>query len=1179
MKFFLLWLLIGLYALSIDVYSQCDQPFFVNTNNKFTDFVIPSGLSYSKPCLVDIDGDGDMDLFSGSNNGYIYYYKNTGSASNSIFTLQISNDNPFNGIDVGNNSAPAFVDIDNDGDYDAFIGEYFGTISYYKNIGTALTPVFTLQSPNDNPLYNLTLFIDIALIFIDIDKDGDQDAFIGNQDGTIYYYKNMGTSVSPIFTLQTSTLNPFNGIDVVGSSVPAFVDIDSDSDYDVFIGANYGKIYYCKNVGSSSNPVFVLQSSLANVLGWLDVSNNASPFFVDIDTDGDADIVIGSLDGQLNYFQNTGSPSKPIFTQQIILTNMDGIEIDSFPKPTFIDIDSDMDLDLFIGEFDGTIRFYKNTSTSNTPIYTLQLFSDNPLDGIDVGENATPAFIDIDNDGDQDAYIGGFDGVVYYFKNTGTVINPVFTQQLGANNPFNGFDVGYNSSPSFVDIDNDSDKDVFIGTYNGTSDYYENIGTISNPAFIEQISSSNPLDGINVGSNSKPSFIDIDIDGDFDCFVGASDGTIYYYTNTGNNSSAIFTNQIYSSPFNGMDVGANATPTFVDIDSDGDQDVFIGESSGHIYYYKNYGTASAPSFFLETSSANSLNQVNALGYSAPAFADIDNDGDLDAFVGQMDGYIYYYENIGTAYNSLFIHQTGIQNPLDNVKVGYYATPAFADIDSDGDLDVFVGSESGKIFYYKNEGTNYSPLFAMQLSSNNPFDAVDVGTKSIIAFCDIDNDGDMDAFIGEKDGYINYFQNTGTAYIPVFTQQLSSLNPLDSVYVASYSAPIFVDIDNDKDFDVFIGESLGRIYFYKNSGTVNSPVFNQQTSSSNPFDGTLVPYDPVTTFADIDKDGDMDAFIGNDDGKIKYYQNNQNINIRNLNGDTIKICTNDGILLKTYGAYNLTWNNGINNGTIVYADSSQIYTVIGDNGLGCKDTAFLNVFVYSLPNVIANASVVSICKGNSVILYGNGAQTYAWNNNVKDSIGFIPIATNNYIISGTDSNGCANSDTITITVNELPTINAIVTNVVNNNDGAIDITVSSGQPPYQYDWDNDSTGDNDDTEDLNNISVGAYTLKVTDDNGCFDTIVVAVKNQSSINEISNYQNISIYPNPAKNILNIQTSAKLDKLEIIDVYGKKVNEFNKSELLNKSIAIDHLSDGIYLVKIYSGNQILNKQLVKE
>ena len=103
--------------------------------------------------------------------------------------------------------------------------------------------------------------------------------------------------------------------------------------------------------------------------------------------------------------------------------------------------------------------------------------ADNPFNGVDVGGYAAPTFVDVDSDGDMDAFVGKNDGTypnyvgkILHFKNTGSVTNPTFVEQTGTSNPFNGVDVDINAAPIFVDTD--GDLDVLIGNSEGFLRYF-----------------------------------------------------------------------------------------------------------------------------------------------------------------------------------------------------------------------------------------------------------------------------------------------------------------------------------------------------------------------------------------------------------------------------------------------------------------------------------------------------------------------------------------------------------------------------------------------------------------------------------------------------------------------------------------------------------------------------------
>ncbi len=259
----------------------------------------------------------------------------------------------------------------------------------------------------------------------------------------------------------------------------------------------------------------------------------------------------------------------------------------------------------------------------------------------DVGTNASPTLVDIDGDGDLDAFVGNYDGNTLFFRNIGTIHKPSFAAPI--TNPFGLSDVGFLAHSNFVDIDADGDLDTFVGNENGDMLFFRNTGTVSNPVFAAP--STNPFGLSTAGFNANPSFVDVDSDGDQDAFVGNDEGNTLFYRNTGTASNPVFAVASVN-PFGLSDVGISANPTLVDIDGDHDLDAFVGNSDGNTLFYKNTGTASNPLFFFSGPNVFGLSNV---GYSAsPTFVDIDGDGDLDAFVGNAYGNTLFYLNAATS---------------------------------------------------------------------------------------------------------------------------------------------------------------------------------------------------------------------------------------------------------------------------------------------------------------------------------------------------------------------------------------------------------------------------------------------------------------------------------------------------------------------------------------------------
>ncbi len=283
----------------------------------------------------------------------------------------------------------------------------------------------------------------------------------------------------------------------------------------------------------------------------------------------------------------------------------------------------------------------------------------------------------------------------------------------------------------------------------------------------------------------------------------------------------------------------------------------------------------------------------------PAFADIDADGDLDAFISNRAGSTYYFENTGTSSTPVFA--AALINPFGITNVDIYASPQFADLDGDGDLDGFIGNVYGDTYYFQNTGNSAAPAF--EAASTNPFGIANVDFKATPEFADLDADGDLDAFIGHDDGNTIYFENTGSSSNPTFATASSNPFGITSVGDAEsypHASPTFADLDADGDLDAFIGNGEGNTLYFENTGSSVAPAF--ASALTNAFGITDVGrYAAHPVFADLDADGDLDAFIGNREGQIIYYQNQSN---PFSSGDRIDVSINGGHTAYSEGSLNL-----------------------------------------------------------------------------------------------------------------------------------------------------------------------------------------------------------------------------------------------------------------------------------
>jgi uncharacterized protein (DUF2141 family) len=673
---------------------------------------------------------------------------------------------------------------------------------------------------------------------------------------------------------QTGTANPFNGINIGIYSAPTFADLDADGDLDALIGEYDGILNYYKNTGSSSNPVYSLQTGTANPFNGISVGNYSTPTLADLDADGDLDALIGEYDGILNYYKNTGSSSNPVYTEQTGTANpFNGINVGSYSTPTLADLDGDGDLDALIGEYDGNLNYYKNTGSSSNPVYTPQTGTANPFNGISVGYFSNPTLADLDGDGDLDALIGKSDGTLKYYKNTGSSSNPLYSEQTGTANPFNGIDVEYNSAPTLADLDGDGDLDaLIIGASDGTLYYFQSTAptppgvTITQTGGSTQVTEGGATDTYTVVLNSAPTG-DVTITLNSGTQLSTNVPTLTFTAGNWNVAQTVTVTAVNDTVGEGPHQGV-ITSTVSSTDSN-----YNGLSVASVVaQITDNDLPTTPRLYTpQTGTANPFNGISVGFYSTPTLADLDADGDLDALIGEKDGTLNYYQNTGSSSNPVYTEQTGTANPFNGIDVGSYSKPTFADLDADGDLDALIGERYGTLKYYQNTGSSSNPVYIPQTGTANPFNGIDVGNYSTPTLADLDGDGDLDALIGEGNGILNYYQNTGSSTNPVYTEQTGTANPFNGISVGFLSTPTLADLDGDGDLDAVIGEYYGTLKYYQNAGSSSNPLYSEQTGTANPFNGIDIEGSSAPTFADLDADGDLDALIGEQDGTLNYFE--------------------------------------------------------------------------------------------------------------------------------------------------------------------------------------------------------------------------------------------------------------------------------------------------------------------
>ena len=551
------------------------------------------------------------------------------------------------------------------------------------------------------------------------------------------------------------------------------------------------------------------------------------------------------------------------------------------------DYNCDGKADIFSYDGGGGIRVYKNASTTMNGLqftlavnYIKSIYYPqygNVANNIAVNQIEIPAISDIDGDGDLDvissssAYQGryieyninksielygtcdslkferknGCWGYVTDLGNNTFVLSDTCDPQWNVPNPemIKNTTTNANRSSSkdgaacrlCIDIDGDGDKDLIQGhlTYKNLN-LFTNAGspTAGHFSALDFNFPSNNGGAAPVDLTIYPCayYVDVNTDGKNDLIVSPTARNVsenftslIYYKNIGTNSFPVF--QYQQSDLlqdNMIEVGEGAYPALFDYDNDGLKDLFIGNYgyygypnySSKIAQFKNIGTSTVPKFELVTRDYASLSSLNILNI-IPSFGDLDGDGDSDMIIGGNNGRLHYFENnapIGFTANFV-LTQVNFRNSNNRIiDVGDCAAPYIYDMDGDGKNDLVIGSRNGKLAYYHRINNTGAP----QMDSVSHF----LGGINVTPFQYIEgysfpyiykNGGKTELLVGSRFGYLYRYDHIDGNLTDMFHLIDSTFQ---NIAEGSNSSPAGDDINNDGYLDLFIGNYLGGISFYK-----------------------------------------------------------------------------------------------------------------------------------------------------------------------------------------------------------------------------------------------------------------------------------------------------------------------------------------------------------------------------
>lgn len=576
--------------------------------------------------------------------------------------------------------------------------------------------------------------LDSWALLRDYNCDGKEDLFGYVQgQGGFGVYKNVsdgnGLEFELAFSLVGSNYVPTwsPNLYVTQVDVPAIDDIDADGDLDVLTFSIFGSyVEYHKNLsmelyGTCDSLVYEVRNRCWGYFSE-NVNNNSTqlnhPCGFNV-PNPEFPLEPGVIAEAVEALQQRGQEATRTLGDELA----DGRSAAHVGSTLLsLDLDGDTVKELILGDISfNTLNALFNGGALNDALMVAQ-DSTYPTQDVPVDLPVFPGayHVDVNNDGKRDLVVSpnatslthNFQSVWYYL-NTGTDAVPVF--DLAGTSLWQGqmLDFGEGAYPVPFDHNGDGLMDLIVanyGYYNPGGDYpgklalMENTGTATAPAFTLVTDDYMSLSTSGIGAAMYPAFGDVDGDGDQDLIIGDLQGRMHFFRNTATGPVASFsleTPNITDGNGDTMDVGQFATPQLVKVDNDALLDLIVGERNGNINYFRNTGTTAAP---IWTPAADTLGGVvvtewwNVTGYSVP-WMYLNSDGERELVVGSESGWFHQYKNIDGNLSGAF---TLVDSTFQEIREGMRSSMTLVDINGDGHLDAFTGNYRGGVGYWRND---------------------------------------------------------------------------------------------------------------------------------------------------------------------------------------------------------------------------------------------------------------------------------------------------------------------------------------------------------------------------------------------------------------------------------------------------------------------------------------------